>query len=193
MIGSVTVARVVIAAVLVALGVSACSGSDPEPNFAPPSSSAPSDPSTSPVSGPVAPTMPPEAMGDDAAAAEAFVKFYWDTVNYTQATGDTASLRQLGAKQCVACQAGVTKLDQIYSRGGRILGGVGTVRVTNSGLLPKDEVPDAVVDFVVTSTRQRLDMPGTSDDVVVPAGDAELRALLRAQDGSWVVIYWGKR
>lgn len=196
MIGPVTDARAVIATAILLLGVTACSGDAPEPNIAPTSpatSSEPSDPSTSPVSGPTAPTMPPEAMGDDLAAAEAFVKFYWDSVNYAQATGDTGSLRRLGAKACAACRAGVAKLDDIYDRGGRIVGGVGTVKITNSGLIQKDGLPDVVVDFEVTSTRQRLDMPGTTDDVTVPAGDAQLRMLLRADDGAWVATYWGKR
>lgn len=192
MIGSVTVARVVIAAVLVALGVSACSGSDPEPNFAPPSSSAPSDPSTSPVSGPTAPTLPPEAMGDDAAAAEAFVKFYWETVNYAQETGDTAELEGL-ADRCKNCDNGIEFIEGVYSGGGAIVGGEGTPRRLDTSFTKLQGDWWAVVDCDIMLTPQDVDQPGTKNDEHFSGGKQEIRMYLQPVEGSWVVRTMGFR
>lgn len=194
MIGPVTDARVVIAAVALLLGVTACSGDDPEPIVAPtPSSSAPSDPSTSPVAGTAAPTMPPEAMGDDADSAAAFVKFYWETVNYAQATADVDALRELATNSCASCRAGAASLEEIFESGGDIVGGIGTVTVENTNFVRDSGVTSAVVEFEVASTRQRVNYPGDSEDQVVPAGTVKLRAVLDPAAEGWAMSYWGER
>lgn len=194
MIGSVTGARAVIAAAVLLLGVSACSSDDPEPIVAPtPSSSAPSDPSTSPVSGSSAPTMPPEAMGDDAEAAEAFVRFYWETVNYAQRSGDVDALRELATSNCGACRAGADSLDAIFDAGGEVRGGIGTVRVDDTNFIRESGTTSAVVEFEVASSRQFVDYSDDAKDQVVPAGTVKLRAVLDPSGGAWLMSYWGER
>ncbi len=76
---------------------------------------------------PAEPTLPPEAEGKGRKAAEAFVRYYYDTVNYAQATGDTTLLRSIGSPGCTACTAGADAIDAIYRQGGTIIGGEDTV------------------------------------------------------------------
>ncbi|WP_343910895.1 DUF6318 family protein [Nocardioides aquiterrae] len=102
----VTGTRAVIAAVGVALvlGVAACSGSDPEPRLAPPSNSAPSTPSTSPVA----------TSLDPAGTVQAWIAAQNDALS----TGDTAGLRALGAKGCRGCADFVKPIERVYADGG---------------------------------------------------------------------------
>ncbi|WP_028636087.1 DUF6318 family protein [Nocardioides sp. URHA0032] len=180
--------RAVIAAVGVALalGVSACSGGDPEPRVAPPSTSPPTSPSTTPASDTVPPTMPPEARGTDAASAEAFVKFYFDTVNYAQSTGDVNALNHLAAR-CGGCDAGVQSIERTYDEGGSIKGGEGRAAEFKTGFLDKVGGDWAVVECTVFTRKQLIDRPGESDDVRYPKGSTDVRLILQPSSGAWVV------
>src|SRR4051794_5689323 len=140
MIGVVSRTRAVLTAavLLSALALGGCTDDDPEPKFGPTESSSPASPtspSTTTASGQIAPSMPAAAMDADAAAAEAFVSFYWKTVNYAQATGDLEPLSRLGAPTCKACKSGVEYLKDVYENGGKIDGGVGTVKIVRSALV----------------------------------------------------------
>ena len=102
------------------LGVTACSGSDPEPHVAAPSSSAPSSPSTSPAPGTTAPTMPAAARGTDAAAAEAFIDFWFEALSYGMSTGNTSVVREVSDADCRSCQALIDQIKTLYSKGGKV-------------------------------------------------------------------------
>jgi hypothetical protein len=191
MMAGVTGTRAVIAAVGVALvlGVAACSGSDPEPRIAPPSSSAPGSPSTSPAASQTAPTMPPEARGTDAKAAEAFVKFYWEMVNYAQRTGDVEGLKSLGP-DCGGCDAGIGFITSVYGKGGSIHGGVGRLTKLTTGFIGKNH-ERAVVRCHVVTTKQNVDLPGTKHDKSFSGGDQPFQFLLDPVDSGWVVTFMG--
>ena len=194
MIGHVNRSRTAFTAlsILSMLAVGACSGDDPEPKIADPSptSSLPTSPSTTAASSPVEPTMPPGAQGTDAAAAEAFVKFYWEMVNYAQATGDLSGLKSLASEACAACRAGTDYLDRVFGSDGIIEGGVASVRVTSSGFIRDGADSDAVVVFDVRTTRQTVDYPGTRDDEVFPGGKTRLTAILDPEPGGWLMQSW---
>ena len=179
---------------LPALLLVGCSDDDPEPKFGPspsPSSVVSSSPSTSAASAPVAPTMPAAARGSDATSAEAFVKFYWETVDYAQASGDVEPLRQLASRTCAPCRAGVEYLEGVFEAGGRVIGGVATLKVQKSTLVQGDDELDAVVKFTLTTTPQRVDYEGTEKDEHYPGGQRVINALLRPSDGGWVMRNWG--
>ena len=53
---------------------------------------------------PVEPTLPPEAEGEGAKAAEAFLPHFYATVDYAQASGDTEALRAMALDECDACR-----------------------------------------------------------------------------------------
>src|SRR6478609_11779950 len=119
MIGDVSRTRAALTALslIPALLVTGCSDDDPKPKFGPTPSATPSSTPSSATSGPTTPlpTLPPEAQGTGPDAAEAFVKFYWATVNYAQATGDIDALRKLGDNSCKACRGGVGYLEEVFA------------------------------------------------------------------------------
>ncbi|WP_460829370.1 DUF6318 family protein [Nocardioides hungaricus] len=188
MTGPRAVVAAVVAAVVLVLGLAACSG-DPEPRVAPPS---PTVPSTTRASVQTPPEMPAAAKGTDAAAAEAFVRFYWETVNYAQETGDLSSLREISAKTCIACQAGLDYLEDVFAKDGAISGGRGRVGNPETAFATDGGVTYAVVDFDLRMTRQRVDLPGSGDDEVYAGGTSEVRARLAPTASGWVMDYWDK-
>lgn len=76
--------------------------------------------------------MPAAAQGTSPAAAKAFVRHYFDTINYAAATGDTGALRSLGTEECVSCEAIATNIERIYRSGGRMDSHGWTVRLVRS-------------------------------------------------------------
>jgi hypothetical protein len=176
------------------LALGACSGDDPEPKVADPSPSAtlPSSPSTTPVSGPTEPTMPAAAQGSDAAAAEAFVEFYWEMVNYAQATGDVEGLEGL-ASRCGTCDAAVDYIKNIYGRGGRIEGGKGRFRQLKTNFLDHDGSTRALVRGDLVSSRQRVELPGSKHDESYPGGTLPFEVLLERTSDGWTVLTMGKQ
>ena len=185
MIVSVTGTRAVIAAVVLTLGLAGCSD-DPEPRVAPPTPTAPSTTGTS-VETP--PEMPDAAKGTDAAAAEAFVRFFQDAVNYAQRTGDVELLRRLGLK-CGGCDAGVNFIQDAYEGNGTITGGDGSLVGIDIGFVGvRNE--RAIVDCIVVTTKQTVDLPGSEHDAVYPAGRQPIRFILDPADPGWVVRYLG--
>lgn len=181
MIADVTGTRAVIAAAALTLALAGCSD-DPEPKVADPT---PTAPSTTEASGPTPPEMPEAAKGTDAAAAEAFVKFYQQTVNYAQQTGDTDALSKLGLK-CRGCDAGVEFIVDVYDKDGTISGGDGRMVDFDIGFVG-DENERAIVDCVVVTSEQRVDLPGTSQDDVYPAGRQPIRFILDPMGEGWIV------
>lgn len=190
MIGLVNRSRTALTALsmISALALGACSGDDPEPKLADPSPSAslPSSPSTTAVSGPVEPTMPAEARGTDAAAAEAFVKFYWEMVNYAQATGDVAPLQSLGTK-CINCDDGAGFIENAYSKGGEIRGGNASVRRIETRFVKRSDSWWAVVECDIKLTPQTVDLPGTAQDQHFEGGPVDIRIYLQPISSGWTI------
>ena len=194
MIGAVIRTRTVLGAMscLSVLALAACAGEEPQPKLAPsPSPSAAPSPSSSPPE-PVEPTMPAAARGTDAAAAEAFVKFYWEMADYAQATGDLEGLRGMGHDHCSACQQALDFLESVAARNGRIRGGETTVAVVTSAPVG-DTGERRVVRFDLTSTRQVVDLPGQAHDEVYPAGTVKAEAIVRSTPDGWLIEYWGEQ
>ncbi|MDI6911311.1 DUF6318 family protein [Nocardioides sp.] len=188
MIVAVTRSRTVIAALCVVsvLALGACSGDDPEPRFAPPSTSAPTSPSTTAVSGPVEPTMPAAAKGSDAAAAEAFVRFYWEMVNYAQATGDVAGLKAL-ATRCINCDNGIDFITNAYDKGGQIRGGDGTVSRLETHFVKRTDGWWAITECHVALTEQVVDLPGDAHDEHYGGGSSDIRLYLQPIADGWTI------
>ncbi|QNN52285.1 DUF6318 family protein [Nocardioides mesophilus] len=113
-------ARVVVGPVLLGLAaLSACTSSaEPAPLPSPSPSASSSAPAPSPSATP--PSLPPAASGTSPAAAKAFARHYFDSINYAAATGDTDELRALGAEDCVSCEAIASNIEKVYQAGGHI-------------------------------------------------------------------------
>jgi hypothetical protein len=110
--------RLLVAVAVAALLASGCTSQRaPEPAPLPTESASPS--ATSSPS-PSAPTLPPAAEGTSPAAAKAFARHYFATVNYAAATGDTQELRSLGLRRCASCDAIASNIEKVYGEGGYI-------------------------------------------------------------------------
>src|SRR5689334_1786838 len=105
-------------ALLTLTTLTACTGNtgtaDPPP--ATPTTTTTTTPTPTPTQ-PVAPVMPQAAKAHTKAGAKAFVRYFWQVVNYAQATGDTAAVADLAdSKSCSQCNAGIKGIDDVYSR-----------------------------------------------------------------------------
>lgn len=157
----------------------------PEPMESPTTSrstSTPSQDTTTPTA-PVEPTLPAAAENETRTGVEAFVRHYWDVVNYATRTGDVERLAELDQPSCEGCSAGIRGLTDVYDRGGRIIGGdytVTRIRLSKSANGPW---------LAVTHTRvERQRTIGAGDlNRTFPAGeDMWLMALARV-NGAWSV------
>lgn len=182
MIALVTGARAVIAAAVVLLGVSACSGEDPEPKVAPPESSAPSDLSTTPASGPTAPTMPSGAAKESSAGAKAFAEYFIDVLNFAQRTGDTAKLEEISTDACAGCRGYVAAIRETYDEGGSVVGG--DISVGELRELPKDYGADWG-GFARSSASSQVIVDAAGNRESYPGGEFPLYVYAKWIDGHW--------
>lgn len=120
--------RCVVALALVVLGagVGGCNADPPDPGPTwSASASADGTASGSPTAapGPAVPVLPAAAREASEAGARAFVGYYWELVNYAQATGDVKALRRASAPTCTGCQSGIRGVVDLYEAGGHLTGG----------------------------------------------------------------------
>jgi hypothetical protein len=104
--------------VLCALVASGCQ-SNPEP---PPLERTAESSTPSPTASPAeaAPTLPAEAKGTSEAAAKAFVRHFFDSLNFAMNTGETDYFRSLAHAGCESCEAIAANIDKTYGVGGSI-------------------------------------------------------------------------
>lgn len=114
--------RAVALAMALALALGACSADNPAPK--PLASSTPTVSPTASTSatpsGP--PPLPAAARGTSKAAAVAFVRHWIDTLNYSAATLDDASLARLNDRACEPCGVFIDRIRQVRRGGGHIDG-----------------------------------------------------------------------
>jgi hypothetical protein len=84
----------------------------------------PSPTSSSPAASPsqTAPSMPPAAKGTSEASAEAFVRYWIDTLNFSGPHLDSSALRALSKTSCRDCDAIADFIDSVARQGGSITG-----------------------------------------------------------------------
>jgi hypothetical protein len=164
------------------------SDADPEPKVSPTESSSVT-PTPTPT-GPVEPTLPAEAEGDDAAAAEAFVRFYWEMADYAQNTGDVAGLRKLSAQSCVACRAGMEFIEQVYAEGGSISGGETRTSGFETAQIKFRGNTAFQVKLDVENADQVVDRGGAGKDETFPADVVRANFVVSSENGPWGVVFW---
>ncbi|MGZ6744997.1 MAG: DUF6318 family protein, partial [Nocardioides sp.] len=121
---------------------------------------------------------------------EAFVKYFWDVVNYAQATGETRTLTGLGPK-CASCEAGASAIRQVYDHGGRIIGGEGRLVGARYGFVNNEGHRRSIVTCTVISTRQVVDL--TDSRKVYPASSLSYQFLLDPAANGWAMVTFGKQ
>ena len=183
-------ARLVSAFALLAALLAAC-GSSPTPKFAPPppSSSVPGDPSTTAAADPLPPVMPELAKEHTVAGARHFAEFLLATLNYSEATLDSAPLGPLFSPGCAGCAGVVAFVRGIKKERGTLVGG----RISGNGFvvtpLSVGSHQLMAVSFRYHSTRQVVRIPGRTPKVYSDAA-APLTLVLSALGGGWLVTSW---
>lgn len=172
--------RLAVALGVVVLLLGSCSD-DPRPKVAP-ATHAPTVTDSPSPSGPVEPAMPAAAQRANPAGAEAFVRFWVDTVNFAQSTGATAGLESIDEVGCVGCRGILKAINSPYSTGGHIDGGewhVGRLRQ-----LPLDYGADWAA-FATARTAPQTVFDGGGGRKTYPGGGFQFYAYVAFKDGGW--------
>lgn len=182
------VRRTLVAACVLPLLLAGCSDDEPTPQMPDPT---PSPSAVETDTGPVEPTLPPEAEGDGKEAAAAFISFFYKTVDYAQATGDTSALRKLGAASCSACKGGADIVERVYRQGGSISGGDHTVDVAKvTGIRRAGDAASIYYMAVQVSRTDQVVKGSKKLDGSYPGGAQRLRYELFNSDIGWQVSKW---
>lgn len=168
--------------------LSGCGNTDTPPAQADPTTSSPSTTVSSVASGPTAPAMPAATHTNTRAGAIAFARYFWDVVNYAQATLDTRLLKTLGSRSCRGCQGGVRWIDGIAASHGSIRGGRNTVRHVGIPSPARRGHPDWDVSLEIVSSGQVVTQPGKPPKRY-DRGVNHVSMTLRMEDGSWKVEF----
>lgn len=180
-------------AVTLAVSLTACGGSDPEPSpSSPPASPATSpatspEPAASPKPGP--PDLPPAATKDTKAGAIAFAHHYIDLINYAQATGDVRALKEVEDPGCESCIGGRRRVSEIYESGGRIVGGDLAFRPT--GALKNANPPGWTVFGSITYGPQRIVSAEPAESPqALDGGTSTVSIVLGRATSAWYIADW---
>lgn len=139
---------------------------------------------TTPAEPVAAPTLPAAAMTNDAAGAEAFVRYWFDTLNYAYATGDTSLVNAASTAECANCKGLMGKIVDAYEFGGRVTGAQVQVQEVvapapdSTGAVLVSTVYDQDEGSVVTDT-------GTVSERIPQESRVSFAAILQRQAGQW--------
>ncbi|MFP5335298.1 MAG: DUF6318 family protein [Actinomycetes bacterium] len=131
------------------------------------------------------PTMPPEAREQTAEGAAAFVRYWFDLVNYGYATGDTEPLELLSHPDCATCKSIADQINGRYGKGGRFDDGV--ISVGSAEATVPDERGAALV---TVGYKQEALKELSRTGVVENSGTPEqgTLAVYVLSDGAWTVF-----
>ena len=173
------------------LTTAGCTGAadpaEPTPPPTPPATASTPSPTPTGPATPTPPVMPDAANAHTKAGAKAFVRYFWQVVNYAQATGDTAPINSLNSSNCSACEAGVAAIDKTYEAGGHIVGGQASLSDLHAELLVAGDLRLARVSYTIRIADQRNDYPGRANDTAEPAYRGRDRLELVESPSSWLV------
>jgi len=195
------------AALLLAAGLAACSG-DPEPGSplptgepvasatgsAEPTGASPStagDPSASPTEQPVAvPTLPPEATTNDAAGAEAFIRYWFDAVNHAYGTFDVAPLEEISDEACGVCSSIASEVEDLAAQGTSVSGGSYVLEEVSAPA--PDPTGVNIVSLVYTRQPLVFQDDETSTPAESPPPPVSVAAVLEWRGESWRMYDFGQ-
>lgn len=178
----------VLAGALCAALTGCVGGSDAQPTPpATPTPSPTSSPSPTPPAGPTLPPAPEPATGKK--GAKAFVRYYWDVVNYAQATGDTEVLKTLGVDECDSCNVGIETIENNTVQGAVVTGG----HLTPRRLTPRHVSTGSLgevwsIGVVLDNTDQTVTYPDKVQRFPATTITISMAAVQRA--GTWTLTDW---
>lgn len=188
---------VVVGLLLLLSGLSACDSTNPSPAPLPSASASATasgtpSPSSSPkpttTAAPTAPTLPPEARGTSAKSAKAFVRYYVKLVNHAIATGDTGALKSISNSKCESCSAVVSRVEKVYSAGGRIKSTGWTLR--SISLVPGQPAKMPIVDVGLVLPPQSVVRRHGARSKKFDGGRLPATFHLTRRGDEWIVNRW---
>ncbi|TNM39417.1 hypothetical protein FHP29_10900 [Nocardioides albidus] len=179
-----TTIRAALAALVLLLGLVGCGDDAPSPQD-PESTWSPTGKMETPTSAadetPDEPQIPDEATKATKAGARAFITYYWELINYAQATGDIKTLRAVSSAECRGCLSGINGIRTLYKEGGYLTGGDYSVDVT---MLEKAE-------FETPSARAfHAQISARNEEQVITAGDGSTTISDPATNDIEVYVLW---
>jgi hypothetical protein len=138
-------------------------------------------PATTPPTPPTPPPTAPTAEG-----ASAFVRYWFDTVNFATTTGDLGPLEVASGSGCQACSAVEDDVRAAYQDGGTLRGGQYAVRevLADSFFSPNRPVVSVVFD---RSPRSAIGPDGQLRNAVAGATFASCQVVLELAADQWTV------
>ncbi|MGH3369286.1 MAG: DUF6318 family protein [Nocardioidaceae bacterium] len=170
-----------VAVVLLCAALSGCQ-SNPEP---PPLEGAPTSASPSPSPTEAAPTLPAEAKGTSPASAKAFVRHYFNSLNYAMNSGDVDQFEVLATSGCQSCRAVAHNIDQTYSAGGEITSEGWLIQSVS--LVPLQPRHRPILDLGVLMTKERVVATAGAPPKSFRGGKQPMTIHLVRANGGWRV------
>jgi len=170
------------------MGAVACSGDGPDAVPSPTASSASPTGTATASSSPtaVAPTLPPEAAERTAAGAEAFVRFWFEQLEYAYATGDTRQLSALSDPECRSCAELIRRVNQTYGEG-RLVRGF-SVDVVSSAAPPPNDFGSEVSFQLEEAGYETVEVDGSVVETVAPTEPRSAVFFAKWGSGSWLAF-----
>jgi len=134
--------------------------------------------------------MPDAAKAHTKAGAKAFVEYFWEVVNYAQATGDTDAIRDLTVvESCSSCVRGARAIDKVYDKGGVVRGGTSHLSNFTTQVYSLPGGDQATVEYDIQVGATKFDYPGSAKDNEDPATSGRNRLRLAAPpSAAWRVV-----
>jgi hypothetical protein len=144
-----------------------------------------------PAAGTLGPIAPPQLAADarapTQAGAAAFVKYWFATLSYAAASGDTAPFQTASAPGCQACADAVQAIRSGWQNGRQMRGGSYTIRNVSADGFFTVEHP-ALTTVFDRSPRSTLAGTGTELETLPGVMFATCRVLLERAGADWRVL-----
>lgn len=166
--------------------LSGCSSSDPPPSTPTATTGTPDASSAAPPTTgvPSEATTPVFAAQHTPEGASAFVQFWFQTLEESWATMNSAPLRALSGDECLTCANFADTIDNIASEGGRLEGGDTTVSNAQPSALLTDG--SSVVNALVSFAQQTVvNADGSREVLGAEQSNATLIFTLAWNDSEW--------
>ncbi|HSE10292.1 MAG TPA: DUF6318 family protein [Nocardioidaceae bacterium] len=168
---------------LAAVLLAGCQSNPEPPPFESASDAATPTATASPAD--AAPTLPPEAKGTSEASAKAFVRHYFDTLNYAMNSGQTKHLRSLATRECESCGAISNNIDRTYEVGGHIKSRGWLLQ--SIALVPRQSSERPILDLGVLMTAEEVTSESGAEPELFTGGRQPMTIYLVRLGGQWRV------
>lgn len=173
------------AALLATLALSGCSGDGEATTPTPTPSPSVTSPTASPS--PTPPALPDAARAHTPEGAEAFVRHFWEVVDYASTNLDPEAIKTLIEPGCTGCFGGHDAIAEVRDGGGRLIGGGTDLSDVRVHLGRAGQRAIAVVRAYADTQHQTVDYPGTEKDRTNPAAKVRFEMVLHQRPASWSV------